>query len=133
MKILFIAFLLAVIGITTSCSSLRFPGVYRLEIAQGNYVEQKMVDKLEKGMSRRQVRYVLGTPLVADTFNQDRWDYYYSRRRGEEQIVEHQFSVYFEGDALASWEGTYEKSKLSDQVSQEEALQRTKKTDEARF
>jgi len=92
-----------------------------------------MIDQLETGMSRRQVRYVLGTPLVADTFNPDRWDYYYSRRRGGEQLVEHTFTVFFEEDKLARWEGSYEKSKLSDQVSQEEALQRTKKTDEARF
>jgi outer membrane protein assembly factor BamE len=133
MKISFIACSLLLISCLSACSSLRFPGVYRLEVAQGNYVEQKMVDKLEEGMTRRQVRYVLGTPLVADTFNPDRWDYYYSRRRGGDQLVEHLFSVYFEGDKLAKWEGSYEKSKLSDQVSQEEALQRTKKTDEARF
>ena len=57
---------------------------YRMDIQQGNYISQEMVSQLKIGMSKEQVRYVLGTPLVADIFHADRWDYVYYRevRRG---------------------------------------------------
>lgn len=57
-----------------------FPGVYKLDIPQGNILEKEKVDQLKVGMNKRQVRYLLGTPLVIDSFEQDRWDYYYSYR-----------------------------------------------------
>jgi len=56
--------------------------VHKLDIQQGNVVTQEMVDKLRPGMTRAQVRYVLGTPLVTDSFHQDRWDYFYSYKKG---------------------------------------------------
>jgi outer membrane protein assembly factor BamE len=55
-----------------ACSSLEFPGVYRLPIDQGNVITQEMVDKLKIGMTRSQVEYVMGTPLVRDTFSPKR-------------------------------------------------------------
>ncbi len=57
---------------------LGFPGVYRIDIPQGNVITQEMVDQLQPGMTKRQVRFVMGTPLVVDTFNQERWDYLHS-------------------------------------------------------
>ena len=59
----------------------RIPGVtpYRIEIQQGNYVSQDMVAQLKPGMTKEQVRFVLGTPLVTDIFHADRWDYVYWR------------------------------------------------------
>lgn len=56
------------------------PGVYKLDIPQGNVLEREKIDQVKTGMTKRQVRYVLGTPLLIDSFNQDRWDYYYSHR-----------------------------------------------------
>ena len=53
------------------------PGVYRIPIQQGNLLTQQMINDLEPGMTRDQVRFLLGTPLLADTFNDDRWDYIY--------------------------------------------------------
>ncbi len=82
-----------------------FPGVHRIEIQQGNIIEQEMVDQLKPGMSKAQVRFVLGTPLIADTFDQDRWDYFYSRKDGDGKTVTEKFSVYFEEDKLESFEG----------------------------
>ena len=61
---------------------------YRIDVRQGNFVTQDMVAKLKPGMSRDQVRFALGTPLVADMFHADRWDYVYRFQpgRGEPQV-----------------------------------------------
>ena len=61
---------------------------YRIDVRQGNYVTQDMVARLKPGMSRDQVRFALGTPLVADMFHADRWDYVYRFQpgRGEPQL-----------------------------------------------
>jgi outer membrane protein assembly factor BamE len=80
-------------------------GVYRLDINQGNYVSQDMVEKLKTGMSKPQVRTVLGTPLVTSIFRESRWDYVYEYQR-QGRVIEHrQLSIYFVDDKLARWEG----------------------------
>ena len=84
-----------------------FPGVYRIDIEQGNLVDQEMIEQLELGMSRRQVRFIMGSPLVEDTFNPDRWDYPYVIRNGRDIIREAQVSIYFDGDVLERIEGDY--------------------------
>ena len=89
----------------SACSTLRFPWAYQLVVQQGNYVEQDMIDSLEVGMTRRQVKFVMGSPLIEDTFNADRWDYYYTVKRGEDQLTYKLFTVLFEDDKLASWSG----------------------------
>lgn len=82
-----------------------FPGVHRIAIQQGNIIEQEMVDQLKPGMTKAQVRFVLGTPLIADTFNQDRWDYHYSKLSGNGDLITEKFSVFFADDKLESFEG----------------------------
>jgi outer membrane protein assembly factor BamE len=83
------------------------PGLepYRMDIQQGNVITQEMVSKLKPGMTRQQVRFVMGTPPIADAFHHDRWDYvYYLNKRG--QVVEHRRLVLlFEGDTLKRIEG----------------------------
>lgn len=80
--------------------------VYHLEVQQGNVVTQEMIDKLKPGMTRNQVRYVLGTPLVIDPFHPDRWDYYYYLRGSKEKTGEAQrVTVIFKNDLLATVEG----------------------------
>ena len=59
------------IACLSACSFVGFPGVYKIDVEQGNIITQEMADQLQPGMSRRQVRFILGTPLVEDTFNQD--------------------------------------------------------------
>ena len=73
------------VSLTTvaGCSNIGFPGVYRINVDQGNIVDQDMVDQLKPEMTRRQVRFVLGTPIIEDTFNNDRWDYVRVLRRGD--------------------------------------------------
>lgn len=91
----------------SACGAFSFPGVYRINIEQGNIVTQDMIDQLQPGMSRRQVRFIMGTPLVEDTFNADRWDYPYEIKRGDTMIRKAQVTVRFEGDALSTVEGDY--------------------------
>ncbi|UCH53920.1 MAG: outer membrane protein assembly factor BamE [Pseudomonadota bacterium] len=76
--------------------------VYRLDVPQGNVVTQEMVDLLKPGMTRNQVRFVLGSPLVTDPFHSDRWDYYYALRKGTGEVSESRhLTVYFQDDHLA--------------------------------
>ncbi|MFO1312134.1 MAG: outer membrane protein assembly factor BamE [Burkholderiales bacterium] len=80
-------------------------GVYKLDINQGNYISQDMVDKLKVGQTKAQVKTILGTPLVTSAFRDNRWDYVYWFARGGRVREHRQFTVYFKEDALARWEG----------------------------
>ena len=85
--------------------SWRSLGVYKIDINQGNYLSQDMVDKLKPGMTQQQVKQILGTPLVESPFRPDRWDYVYEFTR-QGQVVEHRkFTVYFADGKLTRWEG----------------------------
>ena len=85
---------LALILVISGCSSL-FPGVYRIDIPQGNLIDEGKLAEVKTGMEPRQVRYLLGTPLVTDTFDQNRWDYFYSVRNGSKVDVTHHVSIIF--------------------------------------
>ncbi len=80
-------------------------GIYKLDINQGNYLSQDMVDKLKEGQTKQQVRTVLGTPLLSSVFRDNRWDYLYEYRKNGRVQTHRQFTVYFQGDSLARWEG----------------------------
>jgi outer membrane protein assembly factor BamE len=88
-----------------ACASLPGIGVYKLDINQGNYVTQDQVDRLKTGQTRQQVKSTLGTPLVADPFHVNRWDYVYEFRRQGRTLEHRQFTAYFVDDKLARWEG----------------------------
>lgn len=76
--------------------------VYRINIQQGNYLDQKAVDQVKAGMTRSQVRYLLGTPMVADSFDKERWDYIYYLKKGRNRHVDsRRVTVYFDGDKVA--------------------------------
>jgi len=80
--------------------------VYRMNIQQGNYLEGKTVDKLEVGMTRTQVRYLLGTPMVPAPFDKDRWDYLYFFQSGKRlrKPDERHLVVFFKDDKVAKFE-----------------------------
>lgn len=86
---------------TSGCSSLRFPGVFRIDVGQGNLITKEMLDKLRVGMTPRQVEYVMGAPMVADTFHPERWDYIYSLETGKGILVQNQLTLFFENERLA--------------------------------
>jgi outer membrane protein assembly factor BamE len=78
--------------------------VYRIDIQQGNYLEGKTVDKLEVGMTRNQVRYLLGTPMVPDLFDKDRWDYLYYFQGGRlHRPQQRHLVVFFKDEKVASY------------------------------
>jgi outer membrane protein assembly factor BamE len=76
--------------------------VYSIDIQQGNLLEPKDIDRVAVGMTRVQVRSLLGTPMVSDPFEGARWDYvYYLKRSRSSDVVKQHFIVYFEGDKVS--------------------------------
>ena len=99
-------FLLATSALLPACKSAEMPKVpgltpYRMVIQQGNFISQEMVAQLKPGMSKEQVRFVLGTPLVTDIFHADRWDYVFYRELPDGKREQRNLSVIFEKDKLA--------------------------------
>ena len=78
---------------------------YKMDIQQGNFVTQDMIAKLQLGMTRSQVRFALGTPLVVDPFRNDRWDYVYLYMKAGSVTEQRRFKVRFSEDKLARVEG----------------------------
>lgn len=77
--------------------------VYRIDIQQGNVLEEDAIEQVQVGMTRSQVQFLLGTPMVADSFHRDRWDYAYYFRQGRSRDVERRWLVvYFDGDRVVS-------------------------------
>lgn len=92
--------------ILSGCSG--FPGVYKFDIPQGNVVTQEMVDQLRPGMTQSQVRFVMGTPLVTDTFHEGRWDYIYQKKSGTDGSVERErITLFFTEGKLTSLSGDF--------------------------
>ncbi|MEW9897373.1 outer membrane protein assembly factor BamE [Chitinivorax sp. PXF-14] len=89
-------------GVLSACSVLT---PYKLDIQQGNYITEDMTAKLKVGMTRNQVRYVLGTPLLVDPFHANRWDYLYREVKDGKLSDSKSFAVYFEGDKAVKFEG----------------------------
>ena len=99
---LFIGSLLMLVG----CSSTGdYAFVYKQDIQQGNIIDQQTINKLKLGMSKRQVRFVLGTPLLIDLFHRERWDYLFSMKRSRQPVERVFVSAHFEGDRLAKITG----------------------------
>jgi outer membrane protein assembly factor BamE len=97
-------------ALAAGCQSMHMPslpviGAYHIDIQQGNLVTQDMVAKLQPGMTRSQVRFVLGTPLVADVFHQDRWDYIYRYEKGGKLVENRRIVAVFKDDKLVRIEG----------------------------
>ena len=92
--------------LAAGCSYVPNLTPHRIEIQQGNFITQEMVAQLKPGMTRDQVRFALGTPLVSDPFHGDRWDYIFVRQRANRPEVERRrISVFFEADKLVRTEG----------------------------
>ncbi|MBP0630114.1 MULTISPECIES: outer membrane protein assembly factor BamE [unclassified Cupriavidus] len=79
---------------------------YRINIVQGNFVSREAASQLRAGMTREQVKFLLGTPLLTDVFHANRWDYVFSFRRGNTAVVQQRrYTVFFEGDQLVKFGG----------------------------
>lgn len=86
----------------SACSTDNIPGLYQIDVQQGNNVDQEMINKLEPGMTKNQVAYVMGTPLLIDTFHPNRWDYIYSYQPGGEEREQRRITLYFNDDETLS-------------------------------
>jgi outer membrane protein assembly factor BamE len=108
-KLLFSFSLLASLTLA-SCSTVlnNLPGVYTLEIQQGNIVDQNMINQLRPNMDKRQVLYIMGSPMLVDYFHKNRWDYVYSvKTSGEDMVEKKVFLVFKEVDGTDKLAGLY--------------------------
>ncbi len=109
--ILFIVFSIFISSQIIGCSkhfdgNFKIPFVYRIDIQQGNVIEQSMIDKLERGMSKEKVRFIMGTPLLRDPFHSNRWEYVYSVEPGEGVRSQRHVTIFFKDNKLARLEGS---------------------------
>jgi len=103
--IIFAAALTGLLGGCTTWTSLGFLTPYKVDIQQGNVVKQEDVSKLKPGLTKAEVKNILGTPLLNDPFHVDRWDYIYWYRAGNTVTEQHRFTVIFEQGKLARVDG----------------------------
>ena len=118
-KILIFPVLAASLIVTSGCESFyqvadyipdsasRLSLMYRPDIQQGNVVDQDMVNQLKPGMSKRQVTYLLGSPMLIDSFHQNRWDYTYTLKENRKDMEQRDLTLYFEDDQLVRIEGDF--------------------------
>ena len=111
MKYFYVAFLAFILG---GCSlsqlklpELKIPRVYKLSVQQGNVITQEMVDRLKPGMTRNQVEFVMGKPVLADPFEQDQWVYVYTLEVPDYFIQNFKMVLTFKDDTLATITGDY--------------------------
>ena len=95
------------------CGGLLMAGcsswVYKIDIPQGNYLEQQAVDKLRVQMSREQVEYILGTPVLKSLFNQDKWHYVYTIAKNKTDNLRYELVIHFENDRVADMSGDFKR------------------------
>ena len=78
---------------------------YKADVIQGNFVSKEQVEQLRAGMTREQVKALMGTPLLTSLFHADRWDYVFTLKRQGVQPQAYKYTVYFKGDALERFAG----------------------------
>jgi len=96
----------------SACSYVveNLPGVYRLEIQQGNIIEQHMVDQLRPGMNKRQVLYVMGSPMLSDYFHKNRWHYIFYEKNEDGEEQEKRLLLFFDNDEIVGIQGDFKPS-----------------------
>jgi outer membrane protein assembly factor BamE len=82
-----------------------FLSPYRIDIQQGNFVSREMVSQLKEGMTREQVRFVMGTPMLTDLFHADRWDYPFRIRKGNGELTSSLVTIHFKENLLVRFDG----------------------------
>jgi outer membrane protein assembly factor BamE len=87
--------------------SFHWPRVAHVPVQQGNVITQEMIAKLKPGLTRRQVAYIMGEPVLRDTFNSNRWDYVHSYQIGKNVYQAVHVSIFFTDDVLASFSGNF--------------------------
>lgn len=98
---------LLMLGVLGACSSTRIGGIgpHRIDVQQGNALDQESVAKLKPGLNRSQVRFLLGTPLLVDPFHPNRWDYVYTFHKAGKLTEQKRITLFFDNDVLQRMEG----------------------------
>jgi len=104
--------------LVSSCSVVD-PWIYKINKQQGNITKQKQVDKLEIGMTKEQVQFIMGTPMSVDSFNTDRWDYIYTYKPGHSELTRNNLTLTFADNQLIKIEG---KALLDDDKEEKEDI-----------
>lgn len=91
-------------GCTTD-GGVKLPGVYRIDIQQGNVIDQDMVDKLKPGMDKNQVHFILGTPAIVDPFHNDQWEYIFTMSKSGNTREQRRMRIHFKDEKLAFIDG----------------------------
>lgn len=98
--------LISIVTLSISCTYL--PSLpYKIDIQQGNVVTEEMVEKLRPGMTRSQIRFLLGSPLITDVFHSNRWDYVYNLAPSGRLSEKRRLTIFFDGDILTHIEGDF--------------------------
>ncbi|MDD5240125.1 MAG: outer membrane protein assembly factor BamE [Sulfuricella sp.] len=105
MKSVLRSFFAVSILLLAACSVTDKISPYKIDIQQGNVITQDMVAKLKPGMTKSQVRFIMGTPLIADSFHADRWDYVYRFQKAGKLTEERKIALFFEQDVLRRAQG----------------------------
>ena len=98
---------LLMLSVLSACSSTRIAGIgpHRIDVQQGNALDQESVAKLKPGLSRAQVRFLVGTPLLVDPFHNNRWDYVYTFHKAGKLVEQKRITLFFDNDTLVRMEG----------------------------
>ncbi len=115
-KVLVIPVYLAILWLT-GCTSISewIPWVYRIDIDQGNIITQPMINQLQPGMNERQVRFIMGTPLLIDTFHDNRWNYLLREKPGDgAPTTQKKLFLYFKDGALVKVTGDFRPNNIQD-------------------
>ena len=88
------------------------PLLHKIDIQQGNVIDQKMLNKLSPGMDKKQVKYIMGTPVIIDPFHNERWEYIYSFQKGGKVREQRHITLHFESGKLAHISGDIEVSNI---------------------
>jgi len=124
MKTLIIYSFSILVLLLSGCNKDKIPGVYRIDIQQGNAVDQDMINKLKPGMTKNQVAYVMGTPLIIDTFHPNRWDYVYNFHPGNGQREQRKLTLFFtEDEKLSNITGDIRTVSADELVDEEQPLE----------
>lgn len=98
-------FSLLIMAVSLASCSIVDPLVYKLPKQQGNITEYEELDKLEIGMNKAQVKFIMGTPLTVSTFNQERWNYAYTYKSPAGDLTRNKLTLYFQDGKLSKIEG----------------------------
>lgn len=117
-------FLTLLVVLLASCGKVKMPGVHRIPVQQGNFLEYDDVSQIQVGMSKADVQAILGTPVVGSLFNQSRWEYVYKLRTEQYGLFENLYTVYFEDDVVARIESDIKEPEKTEELPDPELIEK---------